>query len=254
MPLLATLRETQWSPLRGCSWTPGSAARKRLAAFGPRASCGAARCCSAQPIRPLFAVRWWPANPLLNPLLAEVETLSVASVPTGCPSILPTAIRPHAFRCSVEKLAGGLPPPGRTTPRASDRASAADACDSCRVCDVDISANPDPTRRSVSELYIDFGIRLRVARKKARLSQAALGSLVGLSRTSITNIEAGRQQLTLHAFMAMAKAVGLPASSLLPDADQIRMAPQLDLAQNELRWFQRVISDAKETSTQHAKT
>jgi transcriptional regulator with XRE-family HTH domain len=66
-------------------------------------------------------------------------------------------------------------------------------------------------------LYAEIGRRIRDARRRAGLTQAALGTLVGLSRTSVTNIESGNQQPTIHALWRIAGAVDAPACSLLPE-------------------------------------
>jgi transcriptional regulator with XRE-family HTH domain len=68
----------------------------------------------------------------------------------------------------------------------------------------------------VDALYRDFGRRLRAARKKTGLTQEELGRRVDLGRTSITNIENGTQHIALHQLFDLARAVGLPADSLLP--------------------------------------
>ena len=47
--------------------------------------------------------------------------------------------------------------------------------------------------QSVERLYKEFGQRLRKAREDAQLTQKEVADRVGLKRTSITNIERGRQ-------------------------------------------------------------
>jgi transcriptional regulator with XRE-family HTH domain len=68
----------------------------------------------------------------------------------------------------------------------------------------------------VDSTNVDFGRLLRSARRAAALSQQELGERVGLSRTSITNIERGSQPVALHTFIRLASAVGVPAAELLP--------------------------------------
>ncbi len=65
-------------------------------------------------------------------------------------------------------------------------------------------------------LYIEVGRRIRAAREAAGLSQEALSESVGLSRTSITNIEAGGQQMPLHVAVRIAQALDQPIDELLP--------------------------------------
>ena len=71
--------------------------------------------------------------------------------------------------------------------------------------------------RPVEPLYAIVGTRVRVAREAAELSQEQLAAAVGLTRTSITNLEMGRQQTPLHTLYAIAHALNLPLKDLLPD-------------------------------------
>lgn len=65
------------------------------------------------------------------------------------------------------------------------------------------------------EVYRALGEEIRRRRDKAGLSQAALGSRVGLGRTSITNIEGGAQTVLLHQFIALAEALRASPVDLL---------------------------------------
>lgn len=65
--------------------------------------------------------------------------------------------------------------------------------------------------------YKEIGQRIYKARKKAELTQEALASLVSLSRTSLTNIEKGRQKMLLHTFVEIADKLKVTPDSLLPE-------------------------------------
>ena len=67
--------------------------------------------------------------------------------------------------------------------------------------------------------YQQFGRQLRQARKAAGLSQADLAVALDLTRTSVTNIEKGRQQVLLHTFGRMLHVLKVTPIELLP-ADQ----------------------------------
>ncbi len=58
-----------------------------------------------------------------------------------------------------------------------------------------------------------------MARERAGLTQDALAARVSLSRTSVTNIEKGRQKVLLHTFWGLADALGVAPAVLLPDED-----------------------------------
>jgi transcriptional regulator with XRE-family HTH domain len=63
--------------------------------------------------------------------------------------------------------------------------------------------------------YVALGARLSDARRRARITQDQLARAIGLSRTSITNIEKGRQPVQVHLLLRIAVAIGLPAVRLL---------------------------------------
>jgi len=74
-------------------------------------------------------------------------------------------------------------------------------------------------------VYREFGKLMRLHRRaQDGLTQEALGKLVGLSRTSITNIEKGRQPVALHQLFALAEALRVQPAALLPNAGANRDA------------------------------
>jgi len=84
------------------------------------------------------------------------------------------------------------------------------------VSDIDIWARLRHTV-AVDRLYRQFGNRLRESRLDAKLTQDEVAERVGLKRTSITNIECGRQHIALHQLFLLADAVGVGPIDLLPD-------------------------------------
>jgi transcriptional regulator with XRE-family HTH domain len=78
-------------------------------------------------------------------------------------------------------------------------------------------------------VYKEFGRRLSDARKTAELTQQALAEQVGLKRTSITNIEKGRQHIPLHMLFSLAAAVGVSPSTLLPEPKRIHEGGAIDI-------------------------
>jgi len=69
----------------------------------------------------------------------------------------------------------------------------------------------------VDPLYEEFGKLVRGARERVRMSQADLGRRVRLSRTSVTNIERGRQHVSIRQLFDIARVLGLPPHTLLPE-------------------------------------
>jgi transcriptional regulator with XRE-family HTH domain len=101
----------------------------------------------------------------------------------------------------------------------------------------------------IDPIYEEFGRGLRRARKAANLTQEALAERIGLSRTSITNIEKGRQHVSLHMLFSLSSAVGVEPAELLPEkkaAYNLEMMDQKLLKESRLgqeakEWVQRII-------------
>ncbi|MGO9409307.1 MAG: helix-turn-helix domain-containing protein [Spirochaetia bacterium] len=100
-------------------------------------------------------------------------------------------------------------------------------------------------------VYRAFGRRLRDARRKAGMTQARLAKAVEISRTSITNIEAGRQPVYLHLFMRLAEVLGLAGADLLPTSTETEPSGEMTellsgLPSDTRDWINRVISSPEE--------
>jgi transcriptional regulator with XRE-family HTH domain len=103
----------------------------------------------------------------------------------------------------------------------------------------------------MEELYQAFGQQLRRFRLQSGLTQEQLARRVGLSRTSITNLENGVQHVSLHHLFDLARAVGVSAGELLPDEPGAATSARLpNRLKGELRrydeddqaWVMRVVS------------
>jgi transcriptional regulator with XRE-family HTH domain len=70
---------------------------------------------------------------------------------------------------------------------------------------------------AVERFYEHFGQRVRAARIQHGMNQQALGHRVGLNRSSISNVEKGRQRVQLHMLLEFAAALGVKPDELLPD-------------------------------------
>src|SRR5437588_4369225 len=99
------------------------------------------------------------------------------------------------------------------------------------VCGIDISWRlPESLMRTVTDsktqpadqdfqrkqFYREVGMRIKALREKKRLTQETIAISVSLSRTSLTNIERGRQKLLLHTFANIASLLGVTISELVP--------------------------------------
>lgn len=73
---------------------------------------------------------------------------------------------------------------------------------------------------AVDDLYARFGRQVRAARRVAGLTQQEVAERVGLTRTSVTNIERGIQHISLRQLYLLATAVGLHPAQLLPRPEE----------------------------------
>ena len=67
----------------------------------------------------------------------------------------------------------------------------------------------------MTEFYVQFGLRVKNARISARISQAELATSLGVARSSVANIESGRQRLPLHQLPLLARTLGLSIEGLV---------------------------------------
>lgn len=108
-------------------------------------------------------------------------------------------------------------------------------------------------------IYQEFGNCLKKARKSAELTQGALADLVGLNRTSITNMENGRQHVSLHVLFRLANALGIHVYDLLPDLGHIseiekidsRLLEEAGLGSDVRSWVGKVLSFKEKKEAEH---
>lgn len=72
---------------------------------------------------------------------------------------------------------------------------------------------------SRADLTATFGDRVRLERLAPGMTQDALGTEVGLTRSSIANMEADRQNISLASACAIADALGTTVGALLGEID-----------------------------------
>jgi transcriptional regulator with XRE-family HTH domain len=112
------------------------------------------------------------------------------------------------------------------------------------------------TDGGLDPLYEAFGRLVQLHRKRTKgMTQEKLGSHVGLSRTSITNIEKGRQHVSLHQLFAIAQALKVAPETLLPSlaegsgtswlAEKLPPGTEREITQ----WADKLVSRKTETET-----
>jgi transcriptional regulator with XRE-family HTH domain len=108
-----------------------------------------------------------------------------------------------------------------------------------------------------ARLYTMVGHKILQHRKKAKLTQAALAKAISLDRTSITNIEQGRQKILAHTLIDLSLALNTPLINLLPNKKEIKSL-KIQPASSELKklkntkeevWFTTIKARAPKEAT-----
>lgn len=116
----------------------------------------------------------------------------------------------------------------------------------------------DPaTQALLTATYQEIGNRIARARKKTKLSQHDLATRIGLKRTSVTNIEKGRQKVMVHTLIEVAKHLNVSPAELLPreqsgsssnDVSRL-LENNVSLRPEALRFIQKSAAKAKTIKT-----
>lgn len=81
---------------------------------------------------------------------------------------------------------------------------------------------------AIQPVYEDIGRRIRLFRESQGLTQAELAEASALTRTSIVNIERGRQRFLVHTLIDLARVLRIDPQDLLPAGEEVQplMAPR----------------------------
>ena len=99
-------------------------------------------------------------------------------------------------------------------------------------------------------LYVEVGRLIRAARQAKSMTQEGLGALVGLSRTSITNIELGRQRLFLDTLHQIADKLGIQVASLFPKFGDFSLEQRVpgNVSNSEFKWIEKIVEGGRRRS------
>jgi transcriptional regulator with XRE-family HTH domain len=73
-------------------------------------------------------------------------------------------------------------------------------------------------------IYRHIGGLVRSLRRREDMAQDALAGRLGISRATLANIETGRQRILVHQLYAMAQALGVALTDLLPPLPSANVA------------------------------
>ena len=115
----------------------------------------------------------------------------------------------------------------------------------------------------MDRLYRLFGLKVKKIRERKNLSQAMVAKEIGLSRTSITNIERGHQHISLHLLYEFSRVLGVEIGELLPERAELiekgSIAQKLEKATASLpegtsEWVQSFVVNERNGRKTHAET
>jgi transcriptional regulator with XRE-family HTH domain len=75
----------------------------------------------------------------------------------------------------------------------------------------------------IDPFYRRLGSRIRDRRRQQQITQEAMAAHMGLTRTSIVNIEKGRQHLAVHQLVRMSDLLGCAPGDLIPSPQEDAM-------------------------------
>lgn len=80
------------------------------------------------------------------------------------------------------------------------------------------------------ELYRKLGDRLREERKRKRLTQADVAAACGILRTTVNNIETGRQGSPFHVIYTICYKLKIPFTRIVPREEEVIVKEDSDRA------------------------
>jgi transcriptional regulator with XRE-family HTH domain len=95
-------------------------------------------------------------------------------------------------------------------------------------------------------LYSQLGSAIAKTREKRHLTQEQLAAKLHLTRTSITNIERGRQHIQLHTLYLLAESLQVEVLDLLPSRESLERSPATSgIVLSDAEWLSQTISGEK---------
>ncbi|MCM3006705.1 helix-turn-helix domain-containing protein [Priestia koreensis] len=104
-----------------------------------------------------------------------------------------------------------------------------------------------------SDLYEIIGLKIRNYRDNKKMSQTDLGEKVGLTRSSVANIESGRQKVQIDTLYNLAQILEVDIQDLLPKLVELtgdnneffEINYEKYLQEDEVDWLKKVIKKGK---------
>jgi transcriptional regulator with XRE-family HTH domain len=98
-----------------------------------------------------------------------------------------------------------------------------------------------PLNSQERSFYQGFGRLLARIRNREHFSQEGLAMALGLSRTSVTNIERGRQPVQIHTLYRIADVLGVELAELLPGPSEASARETSEVSLKQHEWLQKIV-------------
>jgi transcriptional regulator with XRE-family HTH domain len=99
-----------------------------------------------------------------------------------------------------------------------------------------------PSAREPEAVYRILGRRLRELREQKDIPQEELATFAGLTRSSIANIESGKQRVFVHQLLQFAARLKVGLNELLPEREFAPESVQAESKQDRTAFLERVKS------------
>lgn len=94
-----------------------------------------------------------------------------------------------------------------------------------------------------ASIYSQIGQSVRKGRSRLHLTQQELADRLKLTRTSVTNIEAGTQRIPVHLAYEIAHVLNLSLDELLPSVQQIEREAEMELPPETAKFVQKIFEE-----------
>jgi transcriptional regulator with XRE-family HTH domain len=74
------------------------------------------------------------------------------------------------------------------------------------------------------------GSRLKFYRKRKGYNQSEISTAIGLTRTSISNIETGRQSMTIETLLKCCAVLGCKPTDILPEVPKVKISKSVEVS------------------------
>ncbi len=93
------------------------------------------------------------------------------------------------------------------------------------------------------ELYRQIGDNIKKRRQSLKLNQTSLAKSINLSRTSLVNIEQGKQHPSVFVLLEISEKLGVTLHDLIPDRVNPSIIPDSVLRQNDIFKIQQFVQN-----------